>query len=78
MENNNIPDKYIFNKVFSGSYLLYILGNELINFMKVDSCNETYKNKRLIYINPYGEHDKKRSDNTKFVLHVMNVKYEGG
>lgn len=74
---NNTSGKYIFNKVFSGSYLLYNLGNELINFMKIDSCNKTYRNKRLIYINPYGYLKEENSKNAEFVLHVMNVKYEG-
>ena len=75
--NDDKAGKYIFNKVFSGSYLLYNLGNELINFMKVDSCNKIYKNKHLIYINPYGYLKEENSKSAKFVLHVMNIKYEG-
>lgn len=73
--NDDKAGKYILNKVFSGSYLLYNLGNELINFMKINSCDKDYE--RLIYINPYGTHDEKESKNAEFVLHVMNVKYEG-
>ena len=73
----DIPKRYIFNKVFSGSYLLYNLGNELINFMIVDSCNKNYDKRRLIYINPYGNYNEVEANNAEYVLHVMNVKYEG-
>ena len=64
---------FIFNKVFSGSYLSYNLGNELINFIKLKSSNEKYNNRRFIYINPYGVH-KRKAD---YVLHIMKTNYSG-
>ena len=73
MQNENCGNRFIFNKVFSGSYLVYNLGNELINFMKVESPNELYNNKRFIYINPYGSHNQ----DADYVLHIMKVNYEG-
>ena len=66
---------YAFNKIFTGSYLIYNLGNEMINFIKTDDNGSKFGNKRLVYINPYGERGKDAAKETKYVLHVMETTY---
>lgn len=66
---------YAFNKIFTGSYLIYNLGNELINFIKTDDNGSKYGNRRLVYLNPYGERGKDAAKETKYVLHVMETTY---
>ena len=66
---------FAFNKIFTGSYLIYNLGNEMINFIKTDDNGSKFGNKRLIYINPYGERGKRAAKATKYVLHVMETTY---
>ena len=34
--NRNINYKYVLNKIFTGSFLNYNLGHEIINFIKMD------------------------------------------
>jgi len=67
--------KYAFNKIFTGSYLIYNLGNELINFIKTDDNGSKYGNRRLVYLNPYGERCKDAAKKTEYVLHVMETTY---
>ena len=47
--NKKINYKYVLNKIFTGSFLNYNLGHEIINFIKMDDNN------RYIYLNPWGE-----------------------
>lgn len=78
--NKKIKEKpnytFAFNKIFTGSYLIYNLGNELINFIKTDDNRSKYGNKRLVYINPYGDRGKEAEEKTKYVLHVMETTYD--
>ena len=76
-EEKSKPEyKYAFNKVFTGSYLIYNLGNELINFIKTDNNDSVFSNKRLVYLNPYGKRCQKAADETKYVLHIMETVYD--
>ena len=52
--------KYVLNKIFTGSFLNYNLGHEIINFIKMDDKN------RYIYINPWGERCKDSEKNTEY------------
>ena len=76
-EEKSKPEyKYAFNKVFTGSYLIYNLGNELINFIKTDNNGSEFGDKRLVYLNPYGNRCKKAAAETKYVLHIMKTVYD--
>lgn len=57
--------KYLFNKIFSGSYLNDNLGHEIINFIKDDT------GKRYIYLNPWGETSNDCINETKYVFHII-------
>ena len=76
MENkNNLTDnkinyKYILNKIFTGSFLDYNLGHEIINFIKMDD------NSRYIYVNPYGERSEQSAKYTEYVFHIMGIVYK--
>ena len=70
MDNNQISYKFIFNKIFTGSYLEHNLGHELINFIKTEN------NERYVYINPWGERSKKAAESTEYALHIMGITYE--
>ena len=76
MENkNNLTDnkinyKYILNKIFTGSFLDYNLGHEIINFIKMDD------NSRYIYVNPYGERSESSAKYTEYVFHIMGIVYK--
>lgn len=78
MDDNKKKPNYIyaFNKIFTGSYLIYNLGNELINFIKTDDNGSKYGNRRLVYLNPYGNRSKKAANKTKYVLHIMETVYD--
>ena len=58
---------YVFNKVFTGKYLQYNLGHEIINFIIADD------KKRYIYINPLGNKCRK---NPQYVFHVIKTNCE--
>lgn len=77
MKKENTNYKFIFNKIFTGSYLIYNLGNELLNFIKTDDNGTPYGNKRLIYINPYGNRGNNAVKECEYVLHIMKVTFEG-
>lgn len=62
MENR----KYCFNKVFTGKYLNYNLGHEIINFIKDD-------NNRYIYINSTGEIGEEGRREVKYVFHILRL-----
>ena len=70
MEEDQINYNYLFNKIFTGSYLEHNLGHELINFIKLQN------NERYIYINPWGERSKKAVESTDYVFHIMGVTYD--
>lgn len=70
MSENTINYKFIFNKIFTGSYLQHNLGHELINFIKLKN------NERYVYINPWGERSENAAKNTEYALHIMGVTYE--
>ena len=63
--DNKINYKYILNKIFTGSFLDYNLGHEIINFIKMDDNN------RYIYVNPYGERSELSAKHTEYVFHIM-------
>ncbi len=75
-KKSELDYKYAFNKVFTGSYLIYNLGNELINFIKTDKGNNEFCNKRLVYLNPYGNRSDKAANETQYVLHIMESTYD--
>lgn len=49
------------NKIFTGEYLEYNLGHELVNFIVDDT------NKRYIYVNPLGRCPQKKMLNMFFI-----------
>ena len=69
MNSNRINYKYVFNKIFTGTYLEHHLGHEIINFIKTDD------NKRYIYVNSGGECPDQARKHSEYVLHIMGVKY---
>lgn len=55
----------IMNKIFTGEYLEYNLGHELVNFIVDDT------NKRYIYVNPLGRCPQKKD--VEYVFHIMGI-----
>ena len=47
----------------------------MINFIKTDDNGSKYGNRRLVYLNPYGERCKDAAKKTEYVLHVMETTY---
>lgn len=45
MKNKETNYEFVFNKIFTGSFLEYHLGHEIINFIKTDEGN------RYVYLN---------------------------
>lgn len=70
MKNNNINYEFVFNKIFTGSFLEHHLGHEIINFIKTDEGN------RYVYLNAWGERSEEAAKKTKYVLHIMGATYE--
>lgn len=68
--SKNIKYKYVLNKIFTGSFLNYNLGHEIINFIKMDDGN------RYIYVNPWGERCEESARDTEYVLHIMKTTYK--
>lgn len=56
----------VLNKVFTGSYLDFNLGHEIINFIK------DQKGQRYVYLNPLGERGKEAARKTKYVFHIID------
>lgn len=67
--NNDKNYRFIFNKVFTGSYLGHNLGHEIINFIKTD------KNERYVYLNPWGNRNQEHYKKCEYVFHIMKVNY---
>lgn len=55
----------IFNKVFTGKYLVHNLGHEIINFIKCDD------DKHYVYINPWGNIN--YQPKLKYAFHIIEV-----
>lgn len=53
-----------FNKIFTGSFLKYNLGHEIINYIQDDTTNQHY-----VYMNPVGRVDKNHKPD--LICHVM-------
>ena len=67
--NKKINYKYVLNKIFTGSFLNYNIGHEIINYIKMDDNN------RYIYVNPWGERCVESAKYTEYVLHIMKTVY---
>lgn len=70
MKKNEKNYEFVFNKIFTGSFLDHHLGHELINFIKTD------EGKRYVYINAWGERCEEAAKKTKYALHIMGTTYE--
>lgn len=57
--------KIYLNKIFTGSFLSYGLGHELINFIMDDN------KQRYVYLNALGERSETAALNTKYVFHII-------
>lgn len=66
-KNKKRPVNYriVLNKIFTGSFLEYNLGHEIINFIKDES------DKRYVYLNPWGERGEDASLSTEYVFHII-------
>ena len=70
LTDNKINYKYILNKIFTGSFLDYNLGHEIINFIKIDDNNKIYLCKS------YGERSEQSAKYTEYVFHIMGIVYK--
>ncbi len=58
--------KYVFSKIFTGSYLNEKIGHETKNFIVDDNGN------RWVYVNPYGSINKNKEEKLEWVIHVID------
>ncbi len=59
--------KYVFNKLYTGSYIKDKIAHETKNFLVDDDGN------RYIYLNEDGNIDPKKAKTLEYVIHVMNA-----